>query len=61
MDRECDMHRGEEKFIQGFGWKREGKRSLLRYRHRLEYNTKRILSNVILGGCGLDSCGLEQG
>ena len=35
------MHRGEEKFVQGFGWKQEGKRSLLRYRHRLEYNTKK--------------------
>jgi len=31
----------EEKFIQGFGWKHEGKRSLVKRRHRWEYNTKK--------------------
>jgi len=41
MDRAYGMHRGEEKFIQGFGWKCEGKRSLLIYRHSLEYNIKK--------------------
>jgi hypothetical protein len=41
MGRACDMQRGEEKFIQGFGWKHEGKRSVVKHRHRWEYNTKK--------------------
>jgi hypothetical protein len=41
MDRACDMHGGEEKFIQGFGWKHEGKRSLVKHRHMWECNIKK--------------------
>jgi hypothetical protein len=41
MGRAFDMHIGGEKFIQGFGWKLEGKRSLVKHRHRWEYNTKK--------------------
>jgi hypothetical protein len=30
-----------EKFIQGFGWKHEEKRLLVKHRNRLEYNNKK--------------------
>ena len=49
MGRACSAYRGEERRIQGFGEKPEGKRPLGRPRRKWEDNIKMDLHEV---GCG---------
>ena len=48
----CSMYGGEERCIQGFGGKPEGKRPLERPRHRWEVNIK--MYQVVGWGHGVD-------
>jgi len=50
MDGACSTYGGEERRIQGFGWKPEGKRPLGRPRRRWEDNIKIDLQEVECGG-----------
>jgi len=48
----CSTHRGEQRFIQGFRGEPEGKRPLLRPRHKWEDN---IMLDIQEVGCvGID-------
>jgi hypothetical protein len=49
MDGDCSTYGGEERCIQSFGGKPEGKRPLGRHRHRWEDNIK---MNLQKEGCG---------
>jgi hypothetical protein len=49
MSRACNTHGLQEKRIQGFGGKPEGKRPLRRPRRRWEYNIKMDLQEVECG------------
>jgi len=49
MGRACSIYGGEERCIQGFGVKSEGKILLGRHRRRWEYNFEVDLKEV---GCG---------
>jgi hypothetical protein len=42
----CSRYRGEKRFIQGFGGKREGKKTFGRPRRRWEHNIKIDLHEV---------------
>jgi len=46
----CSAYGGEERCIQGFGGAPEGKRPLVRPRHRWEDNIKMDLQEVRCGG-----------
>jgi len=57
----CRTYGGEERFIQSFGGKLEGKRPLGSPRHRWEDNIKMDLQEVGCGRYGLDRAGSEYG
>jgi len=57
----CSMYGGEERCIQGFGGKPEGKRPLGRPRHRWEDNIKIFRKWDVGVGTGLSWLGIGTG